>query len=251
MNIKEVEELLGITRANIRYYEKEGLLTVERKDNKYREYTEADISVLKRIIVLRKLSVPIGDIRAFFEKEKSLDALLDESVERLQTELGGLKGALNIAKRMESEAKNDFDQDLYFELITREEVQGGKFKDLLKDIAKTELDLIDDTMKHLFFFDFKKHRQNAGTRVGVLLLLFYLMVLFFGRQESGGFLKTFSFPFTVCLCVSLVCFPIMLVKQKLPRLAALCHKIMMILGFLSILALTVMLIMTVAGAGVR
>ena len=31
MNIKEVEEQSGLNRANIRYYEKEGLVTPERK----------------------------------------------------------------------------------------------------------------------------------------------------------------------------------------------------------------------------
>ena len=41
MKIKEVENRVGMTRANIRYYEKEGLLgTTIRNENNYREYTE-------------------------------------------------------------------------------------------------------------------------------------------------------------------------------------------------------------------
>ena len=44
MKIKEVEARVGMTRANIRYYEKEGLLnTTVRNENNYREYTEEDI----------------------------------------------------------------------------------------------------------------------------------------------------------------------------------------------------------------
>ena len=35
MTIKEVEKKLNITRANIRFYEKEGLLQPKRCDNEY------------------------------------------------------------------------------------------------------------------------------------------------------------------------------------------------------------------------
>ena len=47
MKINEVEELLNTPRANIRYYEKEGLINVSRKENGYRNYTEEDIARLK------------------------------------------------------------------------------------------------------------------------------------------------------------------------------------------------------------
>ena len=35
MKIKQVEELVGITRKNIRFYEEQGLLNVERAENGY------------------------------------------------------------------------------------------------------------------------------------------------------------------------------------------------------------------------
>lgn len=44
MKINDVEKQLGITKANIRFYEKEGLLTPSRSANGYRDYTEADIA---------------------------------------------------------------------------------------------------------------------------------------------------------------------------------------------------------------
>ena len=49
MTIKEVEELSNMTRANIRFYEKEGLITPQRDSNGYRNYTEQDVDILKRI----------------------------------------------------------------------------------------------------------------------------------------------------------------------------------------------------------
>ena len=53
MKIKQVEELVGITSKNIRFYESQGLLTPERADNGYREYHQDNIEVLKKIKLLR------------------------------------------------------------------------------------------------------------------------------------------------------------------------------------------------------
>ena len=49
MTIKEVEKKLNITRANIRFYEKEGLLQPKRCDNEYRDYSEDDLKRLEKI----------------------------------------------------------------------------------------------------------------------------------------------------------------------------------------------------------
>lgn len=48
MKINEIEELLQISRANVRFYEKEGLLHPKRGDNGYRDYSEEDIACLKK-----------------------------------------------------------------------------------------------------------------------------------------------------------------------------------------------------------
>lgn len=64
MKINEVERLVGITKKNIRFYEKEGLLSPGRNsENGYREYGEEDVTVLKQIKLLRKLGLPLEEIR--------------------------------------------------------------------------------------------------------------------------------------------------------------------------------------------
>ena len=68
MNIKEAEEETGITRQNIRFYEKKGLIQPERnKENDYRQYSEEDIKRLKTIKMLRKLDFPVEDIKEVLE----------------------------------------------------------------------------------------------------------------------------------------------------------------------------------------
>ena len=57
MKIKDMERQVGVTKANIRFYEKEGLLSPARGENNYREYTEEDREVLEKIKYLRMLSL--------------------------------------------------------------------------------------------------------------------------------------------------------------------------------------------------
>ena len=64
MTIKEVEELSNMTRANIRFYEKEGLITPQRDSNGYRNYTEQDVDILKRIRLLRTVHLGLEEIRS-------------------------------------------------------------------------------------------------------------------------------------------------------------------------------------------
>ena len=77
MRIKEVEELVGITRKNIRFYEKEGLLTPGRElENSYRDYTDDDVRRLRVIKLLRKLDMPISAISDVLENRLSLPEAL-------------------------------------------------------------------------------------------------------------------------------------------------------------------------------
>ena len=52
MTIKEVETILEIPRATIRFYEKEGLFHPQRGANGYRDYSDEDVDRLKKIIIL-------------------------------------------------------------------------------------------------------------------------------------------------------------------------------------------------------
>lgn len=64
MTIRTVENLSGMTRANIRFYEVEGLISPQRGENGYRDYSEQDLEILKRIRLLRALRIPLEEIKA-------------------------------------------------------------------------------------------------------------------------------------------------------------------------------------------
>ena len=65
MNIKQASEQSGVSAPNIRFYEKEGLLTpARRQGNDYRDYTAGDVRTLKLIRMLRMLDMPLPTIKA-------------------------------------------------------------------------------------------------------------------------------------------------------------------------------------------
>ncbi len=79
MKINEVELQVGITKKNIRFYEQQGLLHPKRNmENGYRDYTGDDVTELKKIKLLRKLSLPIEEIRRI--QQGSL--LLEDALQR-------------------------------------------------------------------------------------------------------------------------------------------------------------------------
>ena len=64
MLINEVEHIVGLSKKSIRYYEENGLLTPKRnQENDYRIYDEKDIQKLKIIKFLKKLNVPIRELK--------------------------------------------------------------------------------------------------------------------------------------------------------------------------------------------
>ena len=77
MTIKEIEEITGMLRANIRYYEAEGLVVPERnKENGYRIYSQADAQTLLKIKLLRTLDVPLEEIKSLQNGASSLRDVL-------------------------------------------------------------------------------------------------------------------------------------------------------------------------------
>ena len=70
---------------------KKGILHPEREKNGYRNYTEADLEILKKIKLLRSLHISLEEIKAVHNGEQELGKTLEEHLVRLtkqQEELG-------------------------------------------------------------------------------------------------------------------------------------------------------------------
>lgn len=108
MTIKEVEEELNVSRANVRFYEKEGLLTARRNPiNGYRDYSRENIETLKKIIFLRKLNVPIEEIKLVQLEKLSMEEMLHKQADSLEAEIKQLEQSRWIC--LELVKNQDFD----------------------------------------------------------------------------------------------------------------------------------------------
>ena len=100
MNIGEIELRSGLERANIRFYEKEGFLTPTRRENGYRDYSQADLDTLLRIKLLRRLGLRLEEIRAIQNGEQEMDAVLQRRLRSIQTEHRELDAAEQVCTQM-------------------------------------------------------------------------------------------------------------------------------------------------------
>jgi DNA-binding transcriptional MerR regulator len=83
MTIQWVCEQTGFDRATVRFYEQEGLLHPARQPNGYRTYTDADVTQLLRIRLLRQLGASIAEISALQKGERTLSQTLEQCAQRL------------------------------------------------------------------------------------------------------------------------------------------------------------------------
>lgn len=113
MNIKQAESLTGVTRQNIRFYEKQGLLKPSRnQENDYREYSQEDIQALKLIRLLRMLDMPLEEIRQILSGQLELGRAAARQQTRLESQREKLEEAIRFCAILQkSEAISSMDAD--------------------------------------------------------------------------------------------------------------------------------------------
>lgn len=83
MLLNEIVKEVGMTKRAIKYYEEKGLLTVNKDNNGYRNYSNQDVDTLKKISVYRKLGIGIKDIQKLLKTDNK-SILLHIYQEKLQ-----------------------------------------------------------------------------------------------------------------------------------------------------------------------
>ena len=123
MTVKEVEERTGLPRANIRYYESEGLIHPARGENGYRDYRQEDLDTLLKIKLLRQVGFSLEEIRALQAGELDLEPALEGRLAALsaqRTELGQAAGICR-AMREDHVRYDTLDAPAYLDRMRSEE----------------------------------------------------------------------------------------------------------------------------------
>lgn len=138
MTIGELEALLDMPRASIRFYEQEGFIHPKREANNYRDYSEEDADTLRKVKLLRQLGLSLEDIRQAQRGERPLAALLAEQEAALARQRADLDWAGQICHAMREDGVDfaTLDAPRYLNRLNRPADQPGFF-DLRSDAAPT------------------------------------------------------------------------------------------------------------------
>ena len=170
MKIKQVEELVGITRKNIRFYEDQGLLNVERAENGYREYHQEDVIRLQEIKLFRKMDISIEEMKLLFEKKKSLQICLEQHLKELEHRKEGLLKMQDMCERLilEHRSLESLNAEDCLEEIEQMEKEGAKFM----NVNKTDVH--------------NKKRKGAfiGAAVMTVLMLVTIIIVFWANAQD-------------------------------------------------------------------
>ena len=173
MKIKQVEELVGITSKNIRFYEEQGLLQPRRTENGYRDYRQEDVEQLKRIKLFRKLGVPVEQIGKLFQGRISVNDCLENQEAALKREQDNIEKLCVLTHEMlaGSLSIEKLDFDYWLDEVEKMEKEGIDFVNVSK---------IDIHMK-------KKLGAVVGAGVMIVIMLFVAGVLIYGYSIDSDF----------------------------------------------------------------
>lgn len=181
MTIKDVEKKLNISRANIRFYEKEGLLKPKRNnDNEYRDYSNDDLKRLETILLFRKCNISIENIRLIINGEKNIHEVFKEQISVIENEVKQLEGAKIMCKKLSQEKSSvdEIDTDKYINIMDDEEQKGNKFYNITEDYIFATEKLYQSMIENKEFKGGDKMKKEI--KIGVYVVSFIITTLFLG-----------------------------------------------------------------------
>ena len=129
MTVKELEELSGIKRANIRFYEREGLISPMRMDNGYRDYSKEELQILLRIKLLRSLHIPLDEIKELKKGSLDLADTLSKQISKLELEKNDVTYAQDVCRVMQDDRVSftNLDAEKYLYRINKAVATGSSY----------------------------------------------------------------------------------------------------------------------------
>jgi DNA-binding transcriptional MerR regulator/uncharacterized RDD family membrane protein YckC len=91
MNLHELELATGLPAETIRFYAAEGILGAAGEKPGQNNYPPEAVTVLKKVVFLRKMGIPLSEIRAYKGGFRNLSALLDALPEEGESSVGLLQ----------------------------------------------------------------------------------------------------------------------------------------------------------------
>ena len=143
---------------------------MERAENGYREYHQADVIRLQEIKLFRKMDISIEEMKLLFEKKKSLQICLEQHLKELDHRKEGLSKMQDMCERLilEHRSLESLNAEDCLEEIEQMEKEGAKFM----NVNKTDVH--------------KKKRTGAivGAAVMTVLMLVTIIIVFWANAQD-------------------------------------------------------------------
>ena len=202
MKINQVEELVGITKKNIRFYEEQGLVSPGRDpSNGYREYSLADVERLQKVKLLRQLDIPCEEIRKVIEGTVSLDRCMEDhmvSLDHRSRDLGRMK-------EMCSLISGDAD--------TFEEMKAAEYLEKMKALEKGGVHFMDVEKS-----DVSVRRKGSLISAVVMIALMCAVIVLLLWGQSVDPLPLWGFVFILLFPVAIVAGILIALRQRMKEL---------------------------------
>lgn len=201
MKINEVEQMTGITKKNIRFYEEQGLLWPSRSENGYRNYSEKDIDALNKIKLLRKLSVPIDEIRKIQSNHLTLSDCLERHMIFLAHEEKNLILMQEMCNAIKEKEKSlvSLNAEEYLEKMQLLEKGGARFMDIGKS-------------------DIISKRRGSMAAAAVMMIFMAALIALLIQAEMEDPLPVGLFIFIVIVPAAVIVGVLLALKQRLKEI---------------------------------
>lgn len=107
--IKEFSRLTGISPVALRYYDKMGVIHSKRLENGYRVYDDADLMIMKNLVVLKYAGFTLNDIKiltSLYEEPQGQECndtaneVLNRNVQEMEERIKLLKQILGVIEEV-------------------------------------------------------------------------------------------------------------------------------------------------------
>ena len=186
MKINEVCEKVDISKDNLRFYEKEGLIRPERDlSNNYRDYSEDDIVLLEKIKLLRSLGIPVRDIRKMIDGDLTLDKAVTDRLDDIEKQKKELEAVKRICSALASDKVtfSNLDAESYIEAEP-------ELKDLFRRLADKDTADMELTTRE-FDAAISKMMTGAYFISAALLIILGRLIGHDGSCDDGYAVKAF------------------------------------------------------------
>lgn len=144
VTITDVTKSFNITTRTLRYYEEIGLINSQSKEGyAYRVYDEKALKRLQQILILKKLQIPLKQIRLILEKEDLQNAIriFQANIDEISNKMDALSTVRTALKTLITEL-DSYNQPIGLELLNDDYILG------LMDLPKIDT-LRKNTLENL------------------------------------------------------------------------------------------------------